>query len=278
MVNRTILMWLSRVLAIVVIVLAVAACAQPTGADPPGEEPTGADSADDPGVDDPGVDSPPPEVRSLAIDFQNATEGVVAAGFDGSGAMQEPGPGQLDADVWEVLGFSDGDRLFGEESTTGDHARGTSAGGVSTGGLYAFTVEDGNVALGVQPTAGDFAPGSITLRVPLELWLETWMRLDYTLWYYNDQDRSTVWSVAFSLDGESWTELDAFTVATPELADPEPGWTSYSYTVESRLDFFPDLLGHDALYLRWTSADYSGTGGRDETAIDDIAVSFTPGT
>ncbi len=284
--KRQIISWLLRVLAVVVIVLAVAACDQPTAGDPPDPEPaaeepadtepTGDPDVDDPGVDEPGVDPPPPEVRSLAIDFQNATEGVVAAGFDGSGAKQEPGPGQLDADAWEILGFSDGDRRFGEESGTGDHARGSSDGGVSTGGVYAFTVEEGNVALGVQPTAGDFAPGSISLRVPLELWPETKVTLGYTVWVYNDQDRSTEWTVAYSLDGENWIDIGETTLVTPELADAAPVWTPHAFTAESALDFSPDLSGHDALYLRWTSADSGGTGGRDEAAIDDITVSLTP--
>jgi hypothetical protein len=287
--------WLVRVMMIGVIVLVVGACSQPTGGDPPSAEPAGAsptdadptgdgeddptgDSASDPPAEDPIVDPQPPEVRSLAIDFQTATEGVVAEGFDGSGAVQEPAPGQLDADAWEVLGFSDGDRLFGEESTTGDHARGTSDGAVSTGGLYAFTVEDGNVALGVQPTAGDFAPGSVTLKVPLELWPQTKVTLGYTVWVYNDQDRSTSWSVAYSLDGENWSELDETSFLTPEPADPATAWTPFAFTVETVLDFLPNLHGHDGLYIRWTGTDSSGTGGRDEAAIDDIMVSLASDT
>jgi len=274
--KQKVISWLSLVLVIGAIVLVVGACSQPTGGDPPGPDtadttPTDAEPTGD-------GDPPPPEVRSLAIDFQNAAEGVVAAGFDGSGAVKDPESGQLDADAWEVLGFSDGDRLFGEESTTGDHARGASDGGVSTGGLYAFTVEDGNTALGVQPTAGDFAPGSVTLMVPLELWPQTQLTLGYTLWVSNDQDRSTAWSLAYSLDGESWSELEETAFVTPELADPAPDWTASAFTVETRLDFLPDLHGHDGLYLRWTGADSSGTGGRDETAIDDITVSLTTET
>lgn len=291
--KHSITSWLWQVLAICAIVVGVGACTQPTGGDTPDPEPTtteptGDEGDDGPVVDEPGaeapdeeepgIDPPSPEIRSLTIDFQNATEGVVAEEFDASGALQEPAAGQLDADAWEVLGFSDGDRRFGEESTMGDHARGTSGGGVSTGGLYAFTVEEDNIALGVQATAGDFAPGSITLKVPLELWPKTTVNLGYTIWVYNDQDRSSEWSVACSLDGETWTDIDEIVLVTPELADIEPEWTRSVFTLETRLEFSPDQLGHDGLYIRWTSTDAGGAGGRDETAIDDITVSLSPET
>ncbi|HHM20887.1 MAG TPA: hypothetical protein ENJ20_02585, partial [Bacteroidetes bacterium] len=108
------------------------------------------------------------------------------SGFTGSGFHPTPASGQLDSDTWRVTGFSDGDGTFGGTHTTGDFARGSHSGGVTTGGVYKF-----GGRLGVQPTDADFTPGTITLRIqnvsgsPI-----TEFQINYTVSSYNDQNRA----------------------------------------------------------------------------------------
>jgi len=248
--------------------LVTGACAQPT------------DAAPGRGADEAKPDKEPESEtasRSLVIDFDQATQGVVATGFGGLGAGRNPEPGQLDADAWQVVGMSDGDRLFGEEAAVGDHARGLSEGGVSSGGLYAFQVQDGNVALGVQATATDFSPGSVVLRLPIELYPSQRLTLGYTMWVRNDEDRSSRWEVAYSLDGDLWSEPDLLPFTTEALAADSPSWERFPFRLEGEIDYDEDA-GDTGLFVRWSAVEHSGTGGRDEVAIDDITVSLVETT
>jgi hypothetical protein len=244
------------VVAIVAMAMAVG-CHQPVGND----EPT------DPGTTNPPQDQP----VTFQVDFDGATDDVVAEDFAATGVMSQPIAGQLDADAWSVTGFSDGDLDFGQEADSGDLARGSSDGGVSTGGLYAFEIGEGNTAMGVQPTASDFAPGSVCLRLPVpEAGIDS-LRVDYTLLVFNDQDRSTRWDVAVSTDMASWVDLVDLGVNTAMDADPEPAWTATARSASIAGDeLVPEPA--DYLYVRWASQDDAGSGGRDECAIDDVVV------
>ena len=99
------------------------------------------------------------------IDFDASVSGVNSGSFTGSGFATSPSNGQLDADAWATTGLSDASKDFGISNTSGDHARGSSSGGVSTGGHYSFDIGGGNRALGIQPTGSDWTPGTLTLRI-----------------------------------------------------------------------------------------------------------------
>ena len=102
---------------------------------------------------------------AFLIDFDNTVTGVNNGQFNGSGFSNVPSAGQIDTDAIIVTGMSDGDLSFGAVNTSGDFARGTSTGGVTTGGVYGFEVTSNNHALGVQPGGSDFTPGDIILRL-----------------------------------------------------------------------------------------------------------------
>ncbi len=219
-------------------------------------------------------DPPGVAFSTTLINFDSVVPEIVGEVFAAAGFGTSPGPGQLDADAWSILGFSDGDLDFGQEASTGDWARGVSPGGVSTGGLYAFAAEPDNHALGVQPTASDFAPGSIILKMGVPADAVTEVQLEYRLWSLNDQDRSTVWSTWYSLDGTTWIELTGMEHTTPALADADPQWTgAVSMAVVSLEGTM--LNAGDPFYLRWNAIDGEGEGSRDESAIDDISLRFT---
>ncbi|MEE8441295.1 MAG: hypothetical protein V3S41_06205 [Spirochaetia bacterium] len=255
----------------------IAGCANPELPTDPTEvldPPASSDPEPDP-VPDPPAEPDPPIIAysTVLIDFDSAVPGIIGEAFAASGFGVSPGPGQLDADAWSILGFSDGDLVFGQEASSGDWARGVSVGGVSTGGLYAFIVEPDNHALGVQPTATDFAPGSIILKTAVPADSITQLQLDHRIWTLNDKDRSTVWSTWYSLDGTTWIELTGMAHTTPILADADAQWSGAYYTAVVSLKD-STLSAGDPFYLRWDVIDGEGTGSRDESAIDDISVTF----
>ncbi|MEQ9650039.1 MAG: hypothetical protein RLO52_31355, partial [Sandaracinaceae bacterium] len=197
-------------------------------------------------------------------------------GFLGAGFTATPAPGQLDSDEWRVTGLTDGDTSFGGSFTTGDYARGTSTGGTSTGGAYAFDVGVGgpNPTLGFQPTGGDASPGAFELRVqngtgaPL-----TQIEVSYTFYVYNDQARAS--SMDVEVERETMptpVAAPSLSATTPEAADGAPAWVGMSLSATIDLSATPVAAG-DNLIVRFTTDDVSGSGSRDEIAIDDVTVS-----
>ncbi|MCU0344320.1 MAG: hypothetical protein MUF28_10950, partial [Ignavibacterium sp.] len=128
---------------------------------------------------------------NYTIDFDNTVSGVNEAQFAGTGFAPNPSSGQLDSDAWAVTGLSDGSLTFGGTVTTGDFARGSSTGGVTTGGIYAFEVASSNRAFGIQPGSGDWTAGDITLRLLNNSGGSiTSMAIAYDIYVRNDQDRA----------------------------------------------------------------------------------------
>mgnify|MGYP001120387188 CR=1 FL=1 len=78
------------------------------------------------------------EDTDFVIDFDNSFAVVNNGPFDGSGFSPSPVTGQLNSQAWETTGMSDGNSNFGDTETSGDFARGSSTGGETSGGFYAF--------------------------------------------------------------------------------------------------------------------------------------------
>lgn len=198
------------------------------------------------------------------------------ASFAGDGFAPSPAAGQLDSDLWRVTGLSDGDGTFGGTHSTGDFARGANDGGVSTGGIYGFDVSNGgslNQALGVQPTGGDFTPGEITLRIENTSG-DTWTAVDigYRVYVLNDQGRANALTFGYSLEDTTYTDLPALDFTSGQAADPSPQWESSARsTMIGGLDLGPG----EALFLQWLGEDVSGSGSRDEFALDDVSCTYS---
>ncbi|MFO7790416.1 MAG: hypothetical protein R6V32_07585 [Bacteroidales bacterium] len=198
------------------------------------------------------------------IDFETTVTGINEGTFDGTGFATTPATGQLDADGWAVFGMSDGDKDFGVENTTGDLARGASTGGELTGGVYAFEVEAGNHALGVQPAGTDFSPGYIGMIIKNNTGDSVnAVSLSYDLWVYNDEDRANSFNAEFSIDGINWSPIDEFAFTTPELQDGTPAWNKTTMSITEQEMGFTFYAG-DSIFFRWYSDDVSGGGSRDE--------------
>ncbi len=200
---------------------------------------------------------------SINIDFSE---------FQGSGFASSPTRGQLDSDVWRLSGLSQGDTTYGGLYDSGDYARGVSSGGVTTGGMYAFDM-GGDIALGVQATAGDFTPGTIALRVANDTGNTIdELQISYDLYLYNNSGRSSDFSFAYSLQPQLSVDVTDLGIYSEGVAASSPQWVRSQMTTQLT-DM--NLLDGEFLELLWYSADRSGSGGRDEFALDNISISRT---
>lgn len=207
-----------------------------------------------------------PGAPTISFDF---------SGFTGTGFSPSPTAGQLDSNDVVVNGMSDGDLAFGDTGTSGDFARGASPGGVTTGGAYAFDVGGSNPALGVQPTGSDFVPGSYAFQIVNGGGVDgTSVATSFKIYYYNDQPRSNSVTWQDSLDNATFSGFGA-SVSSPEAADVSPAWVlaaDESVTVT----FAPGEFSPGGSYFfRFLGDDLSGSGSRDEFAIDDVQFSAT---
>ncbi len=175
--------------------------------------------------------------------------------FLGLGLDENPVAGQLDALLWSVEGFS----------STEDLTRGETDGGVSTGGLYALTRDEGDNALYVQPTGSDFTPGAVTLTLNSGTTDLSDVVVNFERLVNNDQTRGNAFDLSYSLDGVSFTTLDTF--ASPAAPD-----ANGVVGVQVAVPLPVDLPADTTFYLRWEGDDVDGGGSRDEFGIDNLLV------
>ena len=210
---------------------------------------------------------------TTTITFDATLSGVGNGAFAGAGFQSAPGIGQLDSDAWAVTGFSDGALAFGGTRTTGDHARGLSNSAVSTGGIYAFNDPSiGSTSLGIQPGGSDWAPGTLVLRIVNNTGgsLNSF-NIAYELWVRNDQGRGNSFNFSWGTDGLSFTAMAALDYTSPAAPD------ALGFQLINRSTNITGftIANGGSLYLRWSGSDVSGSGNRDEFALDDISVSGT---
>jgi HYR domain len=193
--------------------------------------------------------------------------------FTGTGFSPTPAAGQLDSDVWQVDGLSDdADMDFGDTKTSGDFARGISSGAVGSGGVYAFDVGGGNIAMGIQPGGSDYTPGTQIFRDIVNTTGETITSLDlsYRIYVLNDQGRANSFNFAHSADGVTFTDEPSLDYTSVEAIDAL-GWVAVDRSISLSVSIPPGGI----YYLQWSGNDVSGGGSRDEFALDDILAATT---
>ena len=165
---------------------------------------------------------------SVGIDFAGFRGSGFAPGAVGTGLVGSGPPATgLDSNHWRIEGLSDGAGVFGGTYLAGDFARGSSVGGVSSGGIYGFDVGSGSVAnwaLGFQPTGSDLTPGTITLMVTNATGSSVdQVDLGYRVLRLNNGDRSGSMQFAYSLDDISYDLVSSVgAVVSPGPIDPNP--------------------------------------------------------
>lgn len=191
-----------------------------------------------------------------AVSFTGTAVNDTFSDFDGTSAPTG----------WEAAGFSSG-AGFSE-------LRGSSSGGVSTGGTYAFDIGGGNIALGVQPGGSDFTPGYFQLEVTNDSGASlNGVRIGYDGFYLNDQARGNTLALSYSTDGTNFTPVANAGFESPGLADSSPSWiTAISFTG----DISVPVSDGGSFYLRFDGNDSAGGGSRDEFAIDNVSFNAVP--
>ncbi|HSU38652.1 MAG TPA: hypothetical protein VLJ38_03760, partial [Polyangiaceae bacterium] len=203
----------------------------------------------------------------LAVSASNVS--VDFAGFTGAGIVAAPSAGQLSSLAWSVTGLSDGNLDFGANGTSSDFGRGTSTGGVTNGGIYAFDTGAGHVVLGIQPTDADFTPGSLSARFKNSLTRPLLsVGVSYKIWVFADEAHSSSFDFSWSTDNVTFTSVPALDFTSDGPIPTTPAWRSYDQATTLALNVPPG--GY--LFLRWTSDDAGGTGARDEIGLDAVTL------
>jgi hypothetical protein len=214
---------------------------------------------------------------TYTVDFDNTVSGVNNGQFNGTGFTPAPAAGQLDSDAWASTGMSDNmNATFGGSYTTGDFARGATSGGITSGGFYAFQAATANYSFGAQPTSADWTPGTITLKILNNTGSPVIsFDISYIIQVLNDQDRANSFNFSYSTDNATYTPVVSLNYTSPEAKDATPAWTS----VPRNTTISPiNIPSGSYFYIRWESDDISGSGSRDELAVDDIDVTAATGT
>lgn len=208
----------------------------------------------------------------FTIDFESTVSGVNNGTFMAGGFESTPASGNLDIDGFIVTGFSSDLTFGGTDATTGDFARGSSAGGVSTGGVYAFDIGSGDIILGIQPGGSDFTPGTIRLAMTNNTGSTVrTINIAYTIAYDNDQERSNSLNFSYSPDNTVYYSLNSLDFATPEASDVS-GWQTATRSISITGLAIANTSNY---YLSWEGNDVSGSFSRDEYGVDDIVISMS---
>ncbi|HEY0091294.1 MAG TPA: choice-of-anchor D domain-containing protein, partial [Flavobacterium sp.] len=227
---------------------------------------------------------------TATINFSNTMQTTVgtnpSTAFTGAGFAPAPAsgtyPGRLNSNAWETIGWANGDLLFGGLMVNPAHGRGSVAGGVVTEGIYAYTDTPASVAnptLLIQPADGDFAPGSIALRIKNNGTANiTQLTISYNLFVRNDENTSSSFNFSHSADNVVYQADASMDYTSPDVADAFQ-WVSVD-TAPSRSTIISgiNIAPNGFYYIRWTCEDVSGTGPRDEFGLDDIVITGTYGS
>lgn len=203
------------------------------------------------------------------ITFDSTVNNVNQGQFNGSGITDSQSNGKLNSSTFSISGMSQGSVSFGGSSTSGDYARGQNSGGVTSGGMYAFEVNTGDYAMGFQPTGSDFTPGSVTIRLNNQSG-DTIKNLvfSFDLYEFNNDGRSTEIEVSHNdAPTGSFTTLTNATITTQTAKTTPTKWVKNT-TAQSISGI--EWLNGAFYYIKFTFSDNSGSGSRDEIALDNL--------
>jgi hypothetical protein len=183
-------------------------------------------------------------------------------------------PGRLNSNAWETRGWTFGSLLFGANMSNPAHGRGSVAGAAVTEGIYAFTDNPASVenpTLMIQPAAGDFSPGSLTLRIRNNgTQSMTQLQVSYNLFVRNDQNSSSSFNFSHSHDNVVFVDEPTMDYVSPSTSD-DFQWVKIDGE-PSRMMVITgiNVVPGGFYYIRWSGADVVVAGARDEFGLDDI--------
>lgn len=223
---------------------------------------------------------------SATINFSNSMQPSVGStpstAYEGDGFAPNPTtPGRLNSNAWEVKGWSFGNLLFGGTQTVDDFARGPVTGGVITPGMYAYTESPGTVAnpaMLIQPSAGDFDPGTVALKIKNNGTSNmTQISVNYNLFVLNDENSSSAFNFSHSPDNLVYEAEPLLDYTSPDVADAFQ-WVNIGIAPSRTIIITGlNIAPGGFYYIRWSSFLVSGTGASDEFGLDDIVIMGTYG-
>ncbi|MFP9116070.1 T9SS sorting signal type C domain-containing protein [Flavobacterium sp. RHBU_3] len=211
------------------------------------------------------------------VDFDNSVEGVNNGTYAGAGLDTLPDDGELNSNAFVMSTITTTGVTFGATIADDDpsYGNGTSTGGVTDGGFYAFQVGTGNYALGLQPDA-TYPSGSTTLRFQNQTGVAiTSLNVAYKVYVRNDEAGNNYYNFSHSAVNATNTSYTAATVlnlTTTATADAIPGWKMY-YKVVTLTGL--SIASNSYYYIRWSGDVLTGSA-YDEIALDDITVVANP--
>ena len=225
---------------------------------------------------------------TATVDFSASMQTTVGTSpssvYTGAGFAPAPtAAGKLNSNAWEVKGWSFGDLLFGGTQPVDDFGRGSVGTGVVTPGMYAYTNFPGtttNPMLLIQTGAGDFAPGTLTLKIKNSGTTKiNQLNISYNLFVQNDESGSTSFNFSHSADNVAFTNEASLNYTSPELPDAFQ-WNNVAGISPSRMLTINglDIDPNEFYYIRWTAADVVVSGARDEIGLDDISIGAVYGS
>ncbi len=196
-------------------------------------------------------------------------------GFTGGGFAPTPAAGQIDSDIWRVVGLSDiANPAYGFTATTGDFARGSiTTNDPTTAGVYSLS---SNAAMIIQATGAEMDVGGFIEARIVNTSGSTATGFDVAFdWVYrNNADRASSLTFSYSTDGTNFITVPAAAFTTPGTLVSGATFTAQN---ESLSLGGLSVANGDAIYFRWTHASSAGSGSRDEFGIDNVTVSTTGG-
>jgi hypothetical protein len=159
---------------------------------------------------------------------------------------------------------------------------GTGVGGETEAGVYAYSTDAGNVALGIQLDTEGFTRGFAGFNIVNNTGHEVdLVDVSYDMYMFNHTDTEFYADLEFSKAG---LYVDPAGGETPGAADSLPAWqqTAIEYTLSlptSSTNFFSSqitpLVDGDSLEIGWSLGDISGLGPSDGIAIDNVRVTLS---
>lgn len=217
----------------------------------------------------------------LTLSVLGQTETIDFQDYTGAGLAPGGGGGTLNSNDWtfwlsDEAGFSSTNP--GDTVGAGEFGRGTSTGGVSNPGYYAFETGGGNRALGVQIGSTGFASAVPSLTVKNETGtVVDHLRVRYDIWVLNDSDNSNYFDLEFS-DGSNF--IDPVFFESPETADASAIWSKTELEYDLFLPFtvfggqmIDSLNDGESIQVEWSiGGSFSALNAYDEVAVDNVRI------
>lgn len=208
----------------------------------------------------------------LSINQLNTNYTIDFTGYAAAGFQPVPETGQLSSNSWAITGTTAGDLEFGGTKIDPNtfYTRGIINGPADGNGLYAIN-DAGNIRFLIQSTSDHFTPGTLSLRIVNNTTSTiTSLNVSYNLYVRNDQIRSNFFNFAYSSDNINYIVVPSLNYTSP--TDPDALGLFLAGNKSTSIEGLSISPG-SYFYIRWLSDDISGSGQRDEFALDDIVIS-----